>query len=445
VPPGRLADDLERALHKRWDRDTLAVYADALQAKGDPRGELIALDLAGVAHGRTKRLYEWLGGSTILGRAWHERSFRFGFLDDFLVTHDTHGGCVEYIEALRASPAGAYVRGLTITGGDESRLREAFGELVKYEWPWLERLDISVVEQRRQQIGTKLVDAVVTVTPRLHTLSLHGAPVLAAWPHPATRTLLTETTLLPIIATVPDLSALDLLIDTAEEDVSPADIAAAIRPSLRHVDLARNEPSYPPQNNPDGAVYRIASVLPLASLARLRLPSLRTPEQCELLQRIRALAPRLDIEVARIYVMHAAVTAAAPIPLPAPRLWPPRDHLSSREALTITLPTEEYGDDISLTRLLEILEDQFDALPEPARVAQHDFWRFLDRLGWDDEAGNPITLPFPVETLLAAVEPLDDWIDYSGRPGPWAQLAEKLRAAEVAPGVAIQIRRYWGW
>ena len=37
--------ELENALRARWDRDTLLVYADALQAAGDPRGELIAPDV----------------------------------------------------------------------------------------------------------------------------------------------------------------------------------------------------------------------------------------------------------------------------------------------------------------------------------------------------------------------------------------------------------------
>jgi len=37
--------ELETALQRELDPDTLAVYADALEAVGDPRGELISLDL----------------------------------------------------------------------------------------------------------------------------------------------------------------------------------------------------------------------------------------------------------------------------------------------------------------------------------------------------------------------------------------------------------------
>ncbi len=38
-------DDLEEGLHGGLDRDQLAVYADELQRLGDPRGELITIDL----------------------------------------------------------------------------------------------------------------------------------------------------------------------------------------------------------------------------------------------------------------------------------------------------------------------------------------------------------------------------------------------------------------
>jgi len=41
-----LRDDLESALRAAWSAADLAVYADHLQAIGDPRGEIIALDLA---------------------------------------------------------------------------------------------------------------------------------------------------------------------------------------------------------------------------------------------------------------------------------------------------------------------------------------------------------------------------------------------------------------
>src|SRR5436190_21372831 len=100
-------DELEAALLARWDRATLLVYADALQAAGDPRGELIALDVERAAKGytdelatrRRKCLYEWLGGVAILGRPWHEASFRDGFATDFHAAYDGEHHGAEYLEA----------------------------------------------------------------------------------------------------------------------------------------------------------------------------------------------------------------------------------------------------------------------------------------------------------------------------------------------------------
>jgi uncharacterized protein (TIGR02996 family) len=53
-----------------WDRAALAVYADHLTAAGDPRGELIALELEVEDYGTTVEidarrrvlLVEWIGG-----------------------------------------------------------------------------------------------------------------------------------------------------------------------------------------------------------------------------------------------------------------------------------------------------------------------------------------------------------------------------------------------
>jgi hypothetical protein len=41
----RLAE-IEAQLRARWDRETLEIYADALQVQDDPRGFLIAFAIA---------------------------------------------------------------------------------------------------------------------------------------------------------------------------------------------------------------------------------------------------------------------------------------------------------------------------------------------------------------------------------------------------------------
>lgn len=49
-------EELASQLRARWDRDLLAVYGDLLMMRGDPRGELIALDLELEACGSTPEL-----------------------------------------------------------------------------------------------------------------------------------------------------------------------------------------------------------------------------------------------------------------------------------------------------------------------------------------------------------------------------------------------------
>lgn len=46
-------NELEAALQTDWNPATLAAYGDALQAAGDLRGELIAIDLHADGHGMT--------------------------------------------------------------------------------------------------------------------------------------------------------------------------------------------------------------------------------------------------------------------------------------------------------------------------------------------------------------------------------------------------------
>jgi hypothetical protein len=59
--------ELEQALRTAWSAETLAVYGDHLQRLGDPRGELVALDLAPVPEDdawrarRHELVVAWLG------------------------------------------------------------------------------------------------------------------------------------------------------------------------------------------------------------------------------------------------------------------------------------------------------------------------------------------------------------------------------------------------
>lgn len=459
-------DELEDALRARWDRDTLLVYADALQAQGDPRGELIALDVEAaeraitpeLALRRRRLLYEWLGGSTIHDRPIHEASFRYGFVTDFFATRHNKCSPADLVRGLLKSPAGPFVRGLTLDVATEGELRDALHHLIYAARPWLERLEI------RAKTPASGIDihALIRQTPRLHTLAVYGAPVLREFPHGAVRHVCIDRNGLALLGTIPHVQSLDLALDdTDAEDIDAIDavsIASTIGalPDLVHVDLSRNEPQFtsPPEDNytQPAAVttdmLAFARVLPVQQLRTLRMPSIRTAQHARDLRTLVDRAPHLEVIVVRAYAAHDALLATLEHPqihLPAPFAWPPVSTLSSREALTITVPTEEHGDDVSLSQLVDHLEAQWDDLPPNARDAWTRFWAFLADLPWEDAKGQPVVRMFPAATLLTAVEPLDDFVPYSGTPGLWAQLAEKLRAAELPPGTNVSVRRYWGW
>ena len=453
-------DELEAALLARWDRETLRVYADALQAAGNPRGELIALDLEleekGYAHElatrRRQRLHEWLGGSTILGRPWHEASFRYGFATDFHVAYDGQHYGGEYLEALFASPAGPYVRGLTIRGGRPDDGREVLEVLIRAKRPWLERLSIDIVEHGAA-LPRALPEYVIETTPCLHALALTGVPAFTTFPHPGVRTLAIASGGLGLATTIPHLETIDLVLGGSDREDNEAGIRTHIIemlhaiPTLLHLDLSRNEPSYPRSRPLPIDVFRLVRWLP-DSLRTVRLPAFREPDQVTALGEAIEVARELQITIARSYrhLEHVWQNVSHErLHLPAPFWWPSRETTSSREALTITLPSEEYGDDVSLVGLIELLEAQFATLPPAARSAWRDFWEFVADLPWQDRDGHVITRGFPAATLLTAVEPLDDVSPSNGQVGPWAQLAETLRSADLPHDAGVSIGRDWAW
>lgn len=461
-------DELEASLLASWDRETLLVYADALQAAGDPRGELIALDLEVAERGvtpelarrRRKALYDWLGGSTIRDRPIHETSFRYGFATDFFATEGPRCSAMDYLIALFTSPAGPYVRGVTIAVTDGEALDDVLAQVAGQQRRWLERLEVRV--QTTAIVSERRVNAVIAATPRLHTFAVFGAQSLRAFAHPNVRQVTTDPYRFGLVQTVPHVETLDLLLDEGVHEDDGPDLyehtvssIASLR-GLRHLDLSRNEPIYvqPPQADDEPPprsqidAYALGASLAVEGLQTLRMPSLQSRQQVAMLRTVLDRAPSLEVTVARTYRIHAPVFARFDHPrvqLRAPFIWPPECTLSPREALTVTVPTEEHGEDVSLTSLIRLLEAQWDDLPPNSRTAWIELWDFLADLPWEDAEGRDVTKPFPAQTLLTALEALDDVIPSSGTVGHWAQLAEKLRAAELPPDATASIRRYWGW
>jgi hypothetical protein len=184
-----IRDDLEEALLACWNVDDLAVYADHLLADGDPRGELIALDLnpdPRSAEWRARRqvvLRGWLG-SDLAARAAELVSHGFVHALD-----DGKGAAGALAGALLDSPAGAFVRSFT-TRGPATRVRASLQRLAARPRRHLLRLRIAVRGAGREpSIGGATTDALVAAAPRLVELEVGGRRVLDAFAHPTLRRL----------------------------------------------------------------------------------------------------------------------------------------------------------------------------------------------------------------------------------------------------------------
>ncbi len=186
-----IRDDLEEALLACWNVDDLAVYADHLLAEGDPRGELIALDLqpdetSGEWRARRQAvLRAWLGGD-LAARA--HAVVRHGFVH---ALDDGKGAAGALTGPLLDSPAGAYVRSFT-TRGPATRGRASLQRLAARPRPHLTRLRIAIrsgAAGREPAISGQAAEALIAATPRLVELEVGGRRVLGSFHHPALRRL----------------------------------------------------------------------------------------------------------------------------------------------------------------------------------------------------------------------------------------------------------------
>jgi len=185
-----IRDDLEAALVACWNVDDLAVYADHLLADGDPRGELIALDLhpdrVAPEWGarRQAALRAWLGGD-LAARA--QGLVRHGFVH---ALDDGKGAAGALTGPLLDSPAGAFVRSFTARG-PATRVRASLQRLAARPRPYLTHLRIAIRTgaAREPAIGDAAAEALIAAAPRLVELDVSGRRVLGAFPHPALRRL----------------------------------------------------------------------------------------------------------------------------------------------------------------------------------------------------------------------------------------------------------------
>ena len=442
-------DELEEALAAAWDVDTLAVYADYLQAEGDPRGELIALDLEIAAHGnnvelskrRTSLLYAWLGALVPVDNvhaSWVGDSMKFGFVED-LVVDGNDPNAVARLHQVLASPAGSYVRGVTMKGR-RAEIESALFALATREHPWLVRMTIGLSVQD-PPIEQAAAGALLASMPRLETLELTPYPAFAGFTHATIKRLsirgasvyaaLGATTFPAVTDLDLDLTNVATQWDYEEEyDVElpePEALPAIAFPALRRLDLSRNTATL------DAAYQFLRTLDARAHVTHLKIAQLRNAADREdLIAAINDMNALETIEIAHGHYYEPPAIPNVRFVRPEKWPWPTQDEAQGR-GLRIYQPNMKFGDTVTLFDAVELMERTYETLPAPARAAWLALWKFVATL--KKEPGQ-----FAARTLCEAVEACPELMQNG-----WRELREELSARRpFAPDAMVKIERCKG-
>jgi hypothetical protein len=400
-------DELEASLRTRCDRETLAVYADFLQCHGDPRGELIALDLRGDDHAEKRRgqlLRTWLGEDVVVRwdaeqRLWYAgdlgstyATFDCGFVDLFVTDDLVVDGVLQLLDAA----PGKYLRRMSMTG-PTALLELVLERFLFKDRPWLQHLAIArPVHETPRLVDERLASRLVAAAPNLEVLDVRGRNMLGQFTHPNLRELgVTGSEAIDLIEgpPLPSLHTIDYAFDD-DRDVPPALIAPSRAPALRRFCVSREERS--------ARLFDLLGTLAIApQLTHFVAPSIRSRAELELVQAGIDRMPLLrEIAIARAYAVFPAYAAKlrhpwARVRVPEPWQWRPREAYDR--------PVSIDGFSLDLAKLVDVLEDQFDDLPADAR----DVWsrlfttiETLDTTEWIYEQA------FHLEDLTRAVDAL---------------------------------------
>lgn len=433
-----MRERLEAELAAAWDADTLAVYADHLLAEGDPRGELIALDLEIAAHGntvelskrRTSLLYAWLGALVPVDNvhaSWVGDSLRFGFVEDLRIESNDPNALAR-LEQVLASPAGRYIRGVTLNGTFED-VERAFFVLAKQDHPWLSRMTVGLTD------GGGLFEVLEAFTrmPRLETLELVPQPAFAGITLPTIERLsIRGASVLSTLdhAAFPRVSELAIDLQPTmiydydeyyEEEPPPAPPHIAL-PSLRTLDLSRildHETAYRVLRGLDARVH----------VTRLVIAQLRSAgERDDLVVATRDMPALETIEIAHGHYYDPPDLPNVTLVRPEPWPWPTPDVADSR-GLRITMPGTQYGDTVALRDAVELMERSYESLAAPARTAWTEVWKLLRGMKQSGQLA--------ASTLAIAVEACPELMQNG-----WRELREELAARRpFPPGALVTIER----
>jgi hypothetical protein len=398
-----------------------------LQAQGDPRGELIAIEGFVAAHGasaeltaRKRSIVEgWLGVELA------SRVLAAGVIEDGFV--DLRLGSLDDLREVLASAAGPYLRSLAI-GGNHFFLPAAVELLAGAPRRWLRRLAVRRLDDypSRFAIDDATSAALIDATPALEAVEVRGYWVFGELAHPHLRRLRVTclTALGSLLREGPPLSSASEL-DFAFEQEEEEDLAELDRifpccrlPALRCLDLSRNEPGNGTSDTDHEAALSLLPRLPIRTqLTHLRLPSLRSNDQLDELERAIGDMPSVvEVRIARAYSGIPLRLPRSPIVIASPRPWPPAD----LEDRALHIPGESKHGMVFLRGAVALMEETFDALPEAAREVWTAFWE----LAGEHEPDTMAPFSVPSHLLARALEAIPS--ETLGRYEDWAELRAAL-------------------
>jgi hypothetical protein len=359
-------EDLEAALRASPDLDTMAVYADVLEAAGDPRGELMAIVLADRAPDRVAGLVTWLTAE-LAQRAG-------GVADPHLFV--TGAGDLPWL----ASPLGEFVRGIAMMARVE-QCRRVVAAVASRPRPWFRLLRLT------SGFGVcELPDVLAAATPHLEELDLTGGVELTELVHPSVHTLRLSVSSTEGAASLlrpyylPAVTHLDLELSPWPNNVRSQHLVCDHLPALTSLDLSRTEPTYGAMQrgfNRFDALAWLRDVPLRHRLETVKLPAIRTQRAADHVEAILAEVPGLTATAARAYSRCSFGAGLARLTLPEPWPWPPADTIpEAREDLLVKLP----GGTVKVSQWMAIseLERTWHRLSVEERDAWRQVWATID-------------------------------------------------------------------
>jgi hypothetical protein len=291
-------DDLEDALHDAFDHEHLAVYAEELQRLGDPRGELIALDLESDERGETEELTERRRAllHTLLGPLASVHPLvrcRYGFVDlMFALRDEMRIGSLHAFDAVLNGPLGSYVRDATLWG-DGWRLRQLMTTLAQKPRPFLTRLSLEGPHTLHYvDLPREVAARAVEMLPRLVVLEANGRRAVPMVEFPTVRQVVSHcydavTPLCSNGTERPCFPLVDSVNIRLMWTLPPAQLEALLPPSqlpsVRELDVSRCTEPVGSAGGED--VFRYLRGIALApQVQRLRVPAVDRVEQAINLQ-----------------------------------------------------------------------------------------------------------------------------------------------------------------